>query len=193
VDVRISARGEGSGQDSAEDRVATIADHVSRLLADHVWASGATTWAEAIERELAEGGSLAVVEVGTGGSLAALLGDRDWLTFSESLGAGTATAKAHATPEALEHLARRGRELGDATHGIAVRARPRGADTAVSIVVVGPDWVHRERRVVFLGGSNGRSRAALAAAHVLLSALRARAPVTVSGARSAAARRGRGR
>jgi hypothetical protein len=64
-------------------------------------------------------------------------------------------------------------ELGEAAIGIGVRARPRGADTGVSVVVVGPDWVHRERRVAFLGGANGRTRAALAAAHILLTAIRA--------------------
>jgi hypothetical protein len=64
-------------------------------------------------------------------------------------------------------------DVGGATVGIGVRARPRGADTAVSVVVVGPDWVHRERRIVFLGGANGRLRSALAAVHILLAAIRA--------------------
>jgi hypothetical protein len=39
--------------------------------------------------------------------------------------------------------------------------------------VAGPEWVHRERRMVFLGGANGRLRAALAAVHILLTAIRA--------------------
>jgi len=91
----------------------------------------------------------------------------------ESLAAETATARGHASGEALEHLARRGAELGEAEIGIAVRARPRGADTAISVVVAGPGWVHRERRMVFLGGSNGRIRAGLAAVHILLTAIRA--------------------
>jgi hypothetical protein len=56
--------------------------------------------------------------------------------------------------------------------GIAVRARPRRGDTAVSVVVVHPGGVHRERRIVFLGGPMGRSRAGLAAAAVLLAELR---------------------
>jgi nicotinamide-nucleotide amidase len=175
VDVRVSARGRAADGSSALQRVAAAAEHVAGVLGEHVWAEGATTWSDAIEAALADvGGSLAVVEVGTGGSLAALLGDRDWLTFTESLASTTATARAHATPAALEHLARRGLELGSATHAVSVRARPRGRDTAVSVVVVGPDWVHRERRIVFLGGSNGRTRAALAAAHIALSALRER-------------------
>jgi len=175
VDVRISARGIGADGSAPGARVDEMTARVSGLLAGHVWAEGATTWPEAIGMALAErGGTLAVVEVGTAGSLATLLGDRDWLTFGEALASGTPTARSHGTPDALEHLARRGCELGVASHGIAVRARARGSDTAVSVVVVGPDWVHRERRVVFLGGSNGRIRSALAAAHVLLTAIRER-------------------
>jgi len=51
--------------------------------------------------------------------------------------------------------------------------RPRKGDTAVTTIVVGPGWVDRRRAVVFLGGGNGRSRAALSAAHTILTALRA--------------------
>lgn len=177
VDVRISARGTGADGSLPATRVDATADRIATVLADHVWAEGATTWPEAIGTALTEGrGSLAIVEIGTAGSLASLLGDRDWLTVSETLGGATPLAREHGTPAALEHLARRGRELGEATHGIAVRARPRGSDTAVSVVIVGPEWVHRERRIVFLGGANGRSRAALAAVHVALTAIRAHPP-----------------
>lgn len=176
VDVRISSRdGPWSRAGSkAADRVAAMADHILAALGGQVWAEGETTWAEAIGTALTERRqTLAVVEVATGGSLAMLVGDRDWLRFSESLAAATATARAHATADGLEHLARRGAELGEASIGIAVRARARGADTAVSAVVIGPGWTHRERRMVFLGRSNGRSRAALAAAHILLTTIRA--------------------
>jgi nicotinamide-nucleotide amidase len=176
VDVRISARdvpGERTATTAAE-RVAAMTDRVLAQLGGHVWAEGETTWPEAVEAALTERSqTLAVVEVATGGSLAALLGDRPWLRFGESLAAETATARSHATGEALEHLARRGAELGEAEIGIAVRARARGADTAISVVVVGPGWVHRERRMAFLGGSNGRIRAGLAAVHILLTAIRA--------------------
>lgn len=177
VDVRISARDVGgeptAAGGTAAERVRAMTDRLSGLLGDHVWAEGETSWAEAIEAALAErGATLSTVEVGTAGSLAALLGDGDWLRFSETLAADTATAKAHATANGLEHLARRAAELGESAYAIGVRVRPRGADTAVALVVVGPDWTHRERRMVFLGGANGRSRAALAAAHTLLTALR---------------------
>ena len=179
VDVRISSRDDGDAPDpgasTAAERVAAMTARVRELLDGHVWSEGETSWPDAVGEALAEQGrTLAVVEVGTAGSLSALLGDRDWLTFSEAIGAGTATARDHATAAGLEHLARRGAELGQADVGVAVRARARGSDTAVSVVVVGDGWTVRERRMVFLGGSNGRTRAALAAVHVLLTAIRAR-------------------
>ncbi len=176
VDLRISSRDlpDGAGGSTAARRVAAMTEQLLGVIGDHVWAEGATTWPEAIGAGLADRNeTLAVVEVGTGGSLAALLGDRDWLSFTESLASATATARQHASAEALEHLARRGAELGGASIGIAVRARDRGADTAVSVVVAGPGWVERERRMVFLGGSNGRTRSALTAADILLKAIRA--------------------
>jgi nicotinamide-nucleotide amidase len=176
VDVRISSRdAPGSeGGSVAADRVAAMADRVLATIGGYVWAEGDMSWPDAIGAALTERNqALAIVEVATGGSLAALLGDRDWLPFSESLAQKTATARAHGTADGLEHLARRAAELGEATIGIGVRARARGADTAASVVVAGPGWIHRERRMVFLGGSNGRTRAALAAAHILLTAIRA--------------------
>jgi nicotinamide-nucleotide amidase len=171
VDIRISSRGDAA----AGDRVAATSARIIALVGDHVWSDGATTWPEAVGVALAERGlSLAVVEVATGGALASLLGDRPWLRLTESLADDAPAAASHHDPAGLEALARSGIHVGGAAVGIAVRARPRGADTAVSVVVVGPDWVHRERRIVFLGGANGRLRSALAAVHILLTAIRAR-------------------
>jgi nicotinamide-nucleotide amidase len=177
VDVRISSRDESGTElpgTTAAERVAAMAERLRDALAEHVWAEGDTSWPDALEAALTERDqTLAIVEVATGGSLAALIGDRAWLRFAEALAGDTAIALTHATADGLEHLARRGADLGEATIGVAVRARPRGADTAVTVVVVGPEWVHRERRMVFLGGANGRLRAALAAVHILLTAIRA--------------------
>jgi nicotinamide-nucleotide amidase len=177
VDVRISSRDESGTElpgTTAAERVAAMAERLREALAEHVWAEGDTAWPDALGAALTERDqTLAIVEVATGGSLAALIGDRAWLRFAEALAGDTATALTHATADGLEHLARRGADLGEATIGVAVRARPRGADTAVTVVVVGPEWVHRERRMVFLGGANGRLRAALAAVHILLTAIRA--------------------
>jgi hypothetical protein len=56
--------------------------------------------------------------------------------------------------------------------GLAVRAVPRGEDTAVTITVRTPEADRTERRLAFLGGPVGRNRAAMAAAAVLLRTLR---------------------
>ena len=74
--------------------------------------------------------------------------------------------------DGLEALARNGRQVGGSDVGIGIRVRARGQDTAVSVVVVLPDRVHRERRMAFLGGTQGRLRAALVAAHILVTELR---------------------
>ena len=178
VDVRVSAVGgdAAAGGPPARSLVDAAAEHVLGLIGSYVWAEGETTWPDAIGADLdARGWTLACLEVGTGGSLGTLLGDRPWLAFSESLAPGAPGARAHAdgrTMAGLEALVRRAMSVGAATIGVGVRCRPRNDDTAVSIVVVGPDGVHRERRQVFLGGANGRSRAGLAAAAVLLAQLR---------------------
>jgi len=194
VDVRVSATG-GDGPRSAAALADEAARHVLGIIGPYVWAEGDTTWAEAIGEALeARGWTLACVEVGTGGSLAALVGDRPWLVFTESLAPDAPGASAHADTNTdtdkdadariegtdaeavpgLEALARRAMAVGGADVGVAVRARPRGDDTAVSVVVVRPDGVHRERRLVFLGGANGRSRSALTAAAIVLAQVRGR-------------------
>lgn len=186
VDVRISSRdapdagtagggGNAAGAaGTAAERVAAMTERVLATLGANVWAEGETTWPDAIGSALAERGQLlSVVELGTGGSLARLLGDRDWLRFAEALAADTATAREHRSATGLEHLARRAAELGDAAVGIAVRCGSRGRDTRVTVAVAGPGWTQRERHVVFLGGANGRARAALTAADVVLRAIRA--------------------
>jgi nicotinamide-nucleotide amidase len=188
VDVRVSAVG-GLGPDgrsrTATELVDEAAGVVEAKLGGHIWGTGDVTWAEAIGARLAAlGWRLAVVEIGTGGQVGALFGDVDWLAFDESIAPDSPAAAAHDRPtgggaagdardggDALLAYARRGRELGGAQVGLAVRTRERGGDTAVSVAVVTPTGEHRERRMAFLGGRNGRLRAALVAASVLFGAL----------------------
>ncbi len=204
VDVRISARaggpvvggspGEGATavSSTAREVVDATAARVRALLGDRIWAEGEVSWAEAIGDALGERGwTLAVVEVGTGGSFGSLMGDRDWLRLDESLAPEAPAAAEHADPAGdaeaatmggtsagagrtagLEALARAGQEVGgsDVALGIAIRAH--GDDSAVTVVVVLPNRVHAERRLAFLGGQQGRLRAGLTAAHVLLTQLR---------------------
>ena len=128
---------------------------------------------------------MAVVEIGTGGSLNALFGDAPWVRFDESIAPEAPAATAHGHPpdseaddgpDDLERFAIRARELGGAEVGLAVRVRPRTGDTAVSIAISTPRGSRRLRRSVFLTGPMGRSRAALSAAAALLESLREDAP-----------------
>ena len=190
VDVRISAVTDAS--ESAEALVARAADTVLGYLSSYVWATGDTTWGNAIGARLTElGWTLGTVEIGTGGSVAALFADAPWLRFAEAVSLDAPVATAHGVPDDDEEpdtgaetgpsddllaFARRARELGGAEVGVAVRARPRTGDTAVSIAVSTPDGERQVRRVVFLTGPLGRSRAALTVAAVLFEVLREVAP-----------------
>jgi nicotinamide-nucleotide amidase len=175
VDIRIWAHDDpraGDATEPAAGLVAGVERQVVEMLGDHVWARGDTSWpvavAEALDRR---GWSLAAVEVGMRGALVALLGEglAERFVFGESL---AKRPEPHDGRRAsLEALAGRVRELGQAEVGIAVEARERAGDTAVTVAVITPESSHRETRVVFLGGSLGRSRAAIAAAAILLSRL----------------------
>ena len=189
VDVRISAV--GNGVERAADLVEAATAAVLETIGEYVWATGDTTWSQAIGARLeALGWTLSVVEIETAGQLGTLLGDVPWLRFDESLAAGSPGAMAHGTGseddpddvgaadqgvvaggDSLEAYARRARDLGGSEVGVAVRVTPRQGDTAVSVAVVTPRSNTRQRRLVFLDGANGRTRAALAAAAILFEAL----------------------
>ncbi len=172
VDIRISATasdGRTPGALVAEAEAAVLA-----LVGDAVWARGSTTWPEAILAELERRDQqLAVVEIGLRGALLGLVGEGlgQRLAFAESLQARPAPHDGHRAD--LETLAGRVRELGDCEVGLAVEVVPRGGDLAVTVAISTPESDHREHRLVFLDGSLGRSRAAIAASAILLARLRA--------------------
>jgi nicotinamide-nucleotide amidase len=194
VDVRISAVA-ADGR-SAEDLVGIAAGPVLDALRLHVWATGQTTWAEAIGSRLAElDWTLATVEVGTAGALVGLLGELPMLLEGSVLTDDR---------RRIEEIAGTARDRAATDVGLAVRARRRGADTAVSVAVVTAGGVHREQRLALFGGTHGRGRAALVAASILLARLadvpegsasrprRSGEPRAASGATSGRGRRGRG-
>jgi nicotinamide-nucleotide amidase len=177
VDIRIWAYDEqgieAADMEDAASLVAVTEARIAELLQGHVWARGEVTWPGALAEALdARGWRLAVVEIGLRGSLLALLGEGlgERLAFGESL--LHRPAPHDGDRPTLENVAERVRALGACEVGVAVEARERGGDTAVTVAVVTPDSRHRETRVVFLGGALGRSRAAIAAAAILLSRLR---------------------
>jgi nicotinamide-nucleotide amidase len=176
VDIRIWAHEEpaDAGPHAAERLVAEAEARITGMLGDHVWARGEVTWPQAVGAALdARGWRLATVEIGLRGALGHLLGDGlgERLAFAEILLERPA-ARDGKRPS-LEDLAARVRERGGCEVGLAVEARERGGDTAATAAVVTPDGAHRETRVVFLAGSLGRGRAAIAAAAILLARLRA--------------------
>jgi nicotinamide-nucleotide amidase len=177
VDIRIwahdDAGSKGPEAETAAGLVARVEREIEGMLGDHVWGRGETSWPAAVGEALdASGWRLAVVEVGLRGALLALLGEglAERLSFGEMLPGRPAPHDGHRAT--LEHLAERVRELGPAEVGVAVEARERGGDTAVTVAVASPHGTHRETRVVFLAGSLGRGRAATAAAAILLAHLR---------------------
>jgi nicotinamide-nucleotide amidase len=203
VDVRITAVAEPPR--TAEQLVEEAASIVLDLLGDHIWSTGTTTWSEAIGVRLEEQGwTLATVEIGTAGAFGTLIGDRPWHRFDEVIALEAPAARAHAlrsptrgdtggpahdepdgvglgdagrgVADDLILFARRARELGGAEVGVAIRAHARTADTAVSIAVSTPRAERKDRRIVFLTGPLGRSRAALSAASFVLETLREVAP-----------------
>jgi molybdenum cofactor synthesis domain-containing protein len=183
VDIRIWTHAEGgetgaggAGSDGLAAAEALVAETEARILeqvGDNVWGRGDATWPNALAGALDDRGwRLGAVEIGLRGALLALLGEglAERLAFGETL---TERPAPHDGRRAtLEHLAARVRDLGSCEVGLAVEARERGGDTAASVAITTPDDDHKETRVVFLGGAQGRSRAAIAAAAILLSRLR---------------------
>lgn len=153
VDLQVSARGGG-----AAVAVAAMVRRLLPVLERHIFARGSETWLDALGTRLADR-TLAVVETGTGGQLVALLGPADWLLLAKTL----APAKTH---HELRNHASQVRQIAGADIGLAVRARERHGDTAVTIAIDLGDGgaVHQVARTAFLAGDEGRRRAAIAAA-----------------------------
>lgn len=193
VDVRISAvdqpPADGRPGRNAEDLALEAEGVVLRAVGRYVWGRDAETWPEAIGRRLeALGWTLATAEVGTGGTLATLLGGSPRLRLSEAIAEDSPVAVGleRGAARVLDRLARDVRARGGSDVGLALRIVAHGDDTAVDIAVVTPVEAHHERRLAFLGGAQGRSRAALLAAAVLLERLRLAAGEPAPGGRSGA-------
>lgn len=171
VDVRVSAVADHGV--SAADLVSETAAIVEERLGRFVWATGATTWSQALGARLADlGWRVAITETGTHGQVAAVLGDVDWIALDEIHGTSSANG-GQPSDDALLAEARRVRTASGAELGVAVHAheRERERDTIVTVAIVTPAGEVVERRTAFLGGSLGRTRAALAVAAALLTSI----------------------
>lgn len=171
VDIRISAM--PTADADAASLVAIAEAAILERIGDHVWGRGDVSWPAAIEAALAaRDWRLAIVELGTRGSVLGLLGEGlgERIAFAEALPANHRPAGGGRID--IAGLADRVRTAGTAEVGLAVRASTRGSDMAVSIAIADPGGTHRERRLAFLAGSMGRTRAALLAAAVLYARIR---------------------
>jgi len=166
VDVRVSAVA-GAGRAAAQlaDEAATA---VLAAVGDYVWGHDDDTWPAVLGRALERRGwDVALVEVGTGGSAARLLGDAAWLKATRSLVAGDPGSGI-----VLADLAEETRRAAGAAVGLAVAAVEAGEDTRVELAAVGPWGTSESSLTAFLGGSEGRRRAGIAAAAFLNGILR---------------------
>jgi nicotinamide-nucleotide amidase len=170
VDVRVSSSGE-----AAQARVDEAATIVLDRLGQHVWAEGATTWSEAIgERLERRSWLLGVEEIGTGGQLAALLGDVGWLGVTVGHVSGTHASRVTPSTSDGDRLIDRARHLQEVYGvdvGLVVNVRARGTEFAVTIAVATPDDTRQVTRTTYTGGLMGRSQAALLAAAALVDVL----------------------
>lgn len=170
VDVRVTAFAESNGTPASE-LVAKTANQLRTLFREHIFAEGDEGWPEALGKLLGER-RLAIVELGTGGQLVALLGSARFLQYAQLLRSSTA---AQHSGDHLGLYAERVREMSGVDIGLAVRASARGSDTYVEIGIARGEGTALSERTVFLAGEEGRRRAALAACAELWQRLRAEA------------------
>jgi nicotinamide-nucleotide amidase len=161
VDVRVSAVAEaGRSAVSMADEAGAA---VLAAVGEFVWGHDDDTWPSVLGRELAaKGWNAALVEVGTDGSTAKLFSGAPWLRGVRVIAAGDA-----ASDLPLAGLAREAGRSAGAWIGLAVRAVEAGDDTRVDLAAVGPWGVSESSQTAFLGGSEGRRRAGIAAAAFL--------------------------
>ena len=166
VDLVVSAESDGRLP------AAQVVDHAVGLLRDklgaYIFAEGDETWSDALARVIGTR-TLSIVELGTAGQVAALLGEAPFVRFAELL--RDEHDVAHAATN-LGHYAQTVRDFGHADIGLAVHAR-QTRDTHVRIAISTAADTAELQRTAFLAGDEGRRRAALAAAAALWETLRA--------------------
>jgi nicotinamide-nucleotide amidase len=162
VDVVVTAVS-STERPTAAELVEQVVGQLRRRVGRYVFAEGEQGWPESLGRLIGER-RLAIVELGTAGQLSALLGAAPFLAFAELLRSPTAVDHAEVN---LRHYAQRVRDMSGADLGLAVRATETAADTRVQVAIATEGAVEEIERTAFLGGAEGRRRAALAACAAL--------------------------
>jgi nicotinamide-nucleotide amidase len=155
---------------------------VRATLAGYVWAEGETSWPDLVSAAASAAGvRLAIVEVGTTGTLGALLAEVPALERSASAGPGVAPDPAVWPVEeaALEAARSIGVAVGVAVGVALVALTVRADGTRLRVAVAAPEaGVSRVLEVrLFQHGAHGRFRAAVAAAAFTIEVLRTLEPV----------------
>jgi nicotinamide-nucleotide amidase len=185
LDVRVTAVDEpaadGVPARTAEAILEETVTDVRATLAGYVWAEGETSWPDLVSAAASAAGvRLAIVEVGTTGTLGALLAEVPALERSASAGPGVAPDPAVWPVEeaALEAARSIGVAVGVAV-GVALVALTVPAEgTRLRIAVAAPEaGVSRVLELgLFQHGAHGRFRAAVAAAAFTIEVLRTLEP-----------------
>ena len=183
LDIRVSAVDEPDPQGVSARKAGEVLEEtvasVSSTLAGHVWAEGETSWADLVsEAAKAAGVRLATVEVGTTGTLGALLAEIPEVERSTSAGPGVAPDPA---TWPVEEAAAEAARTGGVAVGVAlVASTVPGERTHLRAAVVAPDaGVSRVLELrLFQHGAHGRFRAAIAAAAFTIEVLRTLEPAT---------------
>jgi nicotinamide-nucleotide amidase len=183
LDVRVSAVDEppadGVPARTADTIVEEAVANVRVTLAGHVWAEGETSWADLVSSAAgAAGVRLAIAEVGTTGTLGALLAEVPALERSTSAGPGVVPDPATSPVEATAFEA--ARSAGVAVGIALVALTVPGDGTRLRAAVVAPDaGVSRVLDLrLFQHGAHGRFRAAVAAAAFTIEVLRTLRPAS---------------
>jgi nicotinamide-nucleotide amidase len=190
LDVRVTAvdepaaDGDEPGADGVPARAAAAileetVTGIRATLAGHVWAEGETSWADLVSSAAsAAGARIAIVEVGTTGTLGALLAEVPALERSASAGPGVAPDPAVWPVEEAAVEAARSVGVGVAVGVALVALTVPGEGTRLRAAVVVPDaGVSRVLDLrLFQHGAHGRFRAAVAAAAFTIEVLRTLEP-----------------
>jgi nicotinamide-nucleotide amidase len=154
VDVRISAMGDA--ERSARHMVDATIAQLMPSLEPYIWARGDETWPDAVGRRLGAR-TLALAEIGTAGQIGALLGPKPWLLLDQEMSPRAALVKSQRGVKGwAEHV----RALAGADIGLAAIATERKGDMPVRIAVADGRRTTIATKLAFLGGDQGRRRAA---------------------------------
>jgi hypothetical protein len=158
VDVRVSATAADglTAQELVDRQVAQLLPAIGR----YVFARGDEGWPTAIARRLGDR-TVALLEVGTAAQLAGVIGTEPWAQLEEVHPAGWTDA---ADPQAAAHAVR---ARGGCDIGLCLVAEEREGDTLVRVAITDGTRATAEEHTAFLGGDQGRRRAANLACMVL--------------------------